>query len=260
MNPPVLPNGPCISCSTITDRLIASDRVFHNLHNEKMKDKDVKLRDAEERVRHLEAQVETLKREASFMKPFIKIGAQLRTHKISSEKTKMGATTDIQIVGSGEELLNIGNAIADALLYQGIAGKYKRMDTDVYKRIYAGFHPDFIVANKHCTRFLDILSWRRTMAFFYEQPYYEKEKFQYTIFARESLKLKLKLNNWSGEEFEAYFRSDVEGENAYQDMREEYQTEVEIYRDFARKNEKKRRGGFVAKFWSKWERLVTTMA
>ncbi|ESZ95948.1 hypothetical protein SBOR_3640 [Sclerotinia borealis F-4128] len=248
---PGLPNGPCIGCSTITDRLIASDRVFHNLHNEKMRDKDHKLRQAERKVRDLEAQVETMKQEASLMKPFLKIGAQIRTHKISTEKTKMGATTNIKIAGSGEELLNVGNAIADALLYHDIAGKYKRTDVEAYKRMYAGFHPDYIVASKHCTRFLDVLSWRRTMAFFYEQPYYEKEKFQYTICARQSLRMKLKLREWSGEEFERYFRSDEEGENAYQDMKDEYETELEKYRDFAGKDGKKGFGGIVAKLWSK---------
>ncbi|KAA8568309.1 hypothetical protein MFRU_029g00340 [Monilinia fructicola] len=251
MNPPGLPNGPCVGCSTITDRLIASDRVFHNLHNEKMRDKDHKLRDAEKKILDLEAQVDTLKQEASLLKPFLKIGAQIRTHKVSTEKTKMGVMTNIKIAGSGEELLNIGHAIADALLYQDIAGKYKRTDVDVYKRMYAGFHPDFILANKHCTRFIDILSWRRTMAFFYEQPYYAKEKFQYTVFARQSLKMKLKLRRWSGEEFERYFRFDEEGENAYEDMKEEYEAELEIYRGFARKDGKKGFGGFVSKLWSK---------
>lgn len=223
-----------------------------------MRDKDIKLRESERKVRDLEAQVETMKqeaslmkKEASLMKPFLKIGAQIRTHKISTEKTKMGSTPHIQIAGLGEELLNIGNAIADALLYQDIAGKYKRTDVEVYKRMYAGFHPDFILASKDCTRFLDILSWRRTMAFFYEQPYYEKEKFQYTVFARQSLKLKAKLRRWSGEEFERYFRSDVEGESAYEDMKEEYETELEKYREFVRKDGKKGLGGFVAKLLSK---------
>ncbi|KAJ8065784.1 hypothetical protein OCU04_006448 [Sclerotinia nivalis] len=251
MNPPGLPDGPCIGCSTITDRLVTSDRVFHNLHNERMRDKDHKLRESERKVRDLEAQVETMKQEAILMKPFLKIGAQLRTHKISTEKSKMGSTTHINIAGSGEELLNIGNAMADALLYQDIAGKYKRTDVEVYKRMYAGFHPDFILASKDCTRFLDILSWRRTMAFFYEQSYYEKEKFQYTVFARQSLKMKIKLRRWSGEEFETYFRTDEEGEIAYQDMKDEYEAELEKYRNFVRRDKKKSLGGFVAKLWSK---------
>ncbi|KAI9646125.1 hypothetical protein NHQ30_005565 [Ciborinia camelliae] len=250
MNPTGLPNGPCVGCSTITDRLIASDRVFHNLHNEKMRDKDLKLREAERKVRDLERQVEAMKKEANLMNPFIEIGAQIRTHKVSTEKTKMGATTNIKIAGSGEELLSIGNAIADALLYQDIAGEYRRTDVETYKRMYAGFHPDFIVANKHCTRFLNILSWRRTMAFFYEQPYYEKEKFQYTVFARQSLKMKLKLR-WSGEEFERYFGPDGEGENAYEDMKEEYEIELEKYRDLVRKNGRKGIGGLVSKLWFK---------
>ncbi|QSZ34743.1 hypothetical protein DSL72_007598 [Monilinia vaccinii-corymbosi] len=252
MNPAGLPNGPCIGCSTITDRLIASDRVFHNLHNEKMRDKDVKLRDAEKRILDLEAQIESMKKEASLVKPFLKIGAQIRSHKVSTEKTKMGAIMDsIKMAGSGEELLHIGNAVADALLYQDIAGKYMRTDVEVYRRMYAGFHPDFILASKDCHRFVNILSWRRTMAFFYEQPYYEKEKFQYTVFARQSLKMKLKLRRWSGDEFERYFRSDEEGEKAYEDMKEEYEAELEIYRRFAKKNGKKGLGGFVSKLWTK---------
>lgn len=253
MNPPgQLPIGPCIGCSTVTDRLVASDRIFHNIHNQKLRDKDQKLRETEKKVLELEAQVENLTKEANLMKPFLKIGAQIRTHKVSTEKMKMGSSTlQIRIAGSGEELLNIGNAIADALLYQDIAGKYKRTDVEVYKRMYAGFHPDFILESKHCTRFLDILSWRRTMAFFYEQPYYEKEKFQYTVFARQSLKMKDKLRSWSGEEFERYFRTDEDGESAYQDMKDEYEIELEKYRDFVRRDGKKGLGGFVAKLWSK---------
>ncbi|CAD6456809.1 d3902fe5-d5d9-41d6-9c16-b7e5ea629b5b-CDS [Sclerotinia trifoliorum] len=251
MDPPGLADGPCIGCSTITDRLVASDRVFHNLHNERMRNKDHKLRESEKKVRDLEAQVETMKQEAILMKPFLKIGMQLRTHKVSTEKSKMGSTTNIKFAGSGEELLNVGNAMADALLYQDIAGEYKRTDVEVYKRMYAGFHPDFILASKDCTRFLNILSWRRTMAFFYEQPYYEKEKFQYTFFARQSLKMKVKQRRWSGEEFETYFRTDEEGEIAYQDMKDEYEAELEKYRDFIRRDHKKNLCGFVAKLWSK---------
>ncbi|KAF7880828.1 uncharacterized protein EAF02_006719 [Botrytis sinoallii] len=235
MNTPgQLPIGPCIGCSTVTDRLVASDRIFHNIHNQKLRDKEQKLREAEKKVRELEDQVETLTREANLMKTI----PQNRRPDTNSQR-------------SGEELLNIGNAIADALLYQDIAGKYKRTDVEVYKRMYAGFHPDFVLASKHCTRFLDILSWRRTMAFFYEQPYYEKEKFQYTVFARQSLKMKDKLRRWSGEEFERYFRTDEDGECAYQDMKDEYEIELEKYRDFVRRDGKKGLEGFVAKLWSK---------